>query len=332
MLRRCEQAAEHCPWSEMRMSNKSNQLRGAAAAMIASLLSAPAVLANGNGAAAPPVNPWMASDIVMEQQSAKSPDAREAVANRRAQLLIGAMTLPQKFQQLTGSRPEILPELPQCYGARHVSGIAALNIPTFRISNGPVGVGQNDCVSPSVLEKTAAGIFGSSMAAAYTHHTSAKATALPSALGVAASFDPAMGRLFGDVIATEMNNLALHVFEAPGINLARLPILGRNFEYFGEDPYLSGVMATAETRAVQDQGIIAMLKHFAANEQETNRMAGLDSAVDRQVLREIYLLPFEMAIKDGDAASVMCAYNYVHGVSACENKELLTDILRRDWG
>jgi beta-glucosidase len=297
------------------MFNISSQLRVAAAAMIASVLSAPAVLANGNKSAAPQVNPWMASDIVMEQRSAQSPDAKEAVANRRARLLIGAM-----------------PELPQCYGARHVSGIAALNIPTFRISNGPVGVGQNDCVSPSVLDKSASGIFGASMAAAYTHHTSAKATALPSALGVAASFDPEMARVFGDVIATEMNNLALHVFEAPGINLARLPILGRNFEYFGEDPYLSGVMATAETRAVQDQGIIAMLKHFAANEQETNRMAGLDSAVDRQVLREIYLLPFEMAIKDGDAASVMCAYNYVHGVSACENKELLTDILRRDWG
>lgn len=275
---------------------------------------------------------WMSRAIVAQQTSARGHAAKEAVATRRAKLLIGAMTLPQKMQQLTGSRPEILPELPNCYGARHVSGIAALSIPTFRISNGPVGVGQNDCVSPSVIDKNASGIFGASMAAAYTHHTSAKATALPSALGAAASFDPAVAHAFGDVIATEMNDLALHVFEAPGINLARLPILGRNFEYFGEDPYLSGVMGTAETKAVQAKGVIAMLKHFVANEQETNRMAGLESLVDRQVLRELYLLPFEMGIKDGKAAAVMCAYNAVNGASSCENKEILTDILRRDWG
>ena len=290
-----------------------------------------ATLASAQGSA-PAVNGWMTPAIVGEQAAAKSDATREAIANRRARLLLGAMSLPQKLQQLTGSRPEILPELPQCYGARHVSGIASLNIPTFRISNGPVGVGQNDCVSPSVLDKNASGIFGASMAAAYTHHTSAKATALPSALGAAASFDPEVAYMFGDVIATEMNDLALHVFEAPGINLARLPILGRNFEYFGEDPYLSGVMATAETKAVQAKGIIAMLKHYIANEQETNRMGGLDSSVDDQVLRELYLLPFEMAIKDGKAASVMCAYNYVNGVSSCENKEMLTDVLRTDWG
>jgi beta-glucosidase len=277
-------------------------------------------------------NAWMTRAIVAGQTAAKSHAAKEAVANRRAKLLIGAMSLAQKMQQLTGSRPEILPELPNCYGARHVSGIKALNIPTFRISNGPVGVGQNDCVSPSVIDKNASGILGASMAAAFTHNTSAKATALPSALGAAASFDPAVAHAFGEVIATEMNDLALHVFEAPGVNLARLPILGRNFEYFGEDPFLSGVMATAETRAVQSKGVIAMLKHFAANEQETNRMAGLESVVDRQALRELYLLPFEMGIKDGKAAAVMCAYNAVNGPSSCENKEILTDVLRRDWG
>ncbi|PLK27946.1 glycosyl hydrolase [Novosphingobium sp. TH158] len=239
------------------------------------------------------------------------------------------MTLPQKFQQLTGARPEILPELPHCLGARHVTGIASLNIPTFRITNGPVGVGQNDCVDASIATKLAAN--PAAMAPAYTDPSSAKATALPSAIGVAASFDPAVAARFGDVIATEMNNLALHVFEAPGVNLARLPILGRNFEYFGEDPYLSGVMATAETQAVQSKGLIAMLKHYVANEQETNRMT-IQETVGRQALRELYLLPFEMAIKDGKAASVMCAYNYVNGQSSCESKELLTDVLRKDWG
>ena len=293
------------------------------------ILACGALLGVARPAVAQTPNPWTAPSILAEQRSAATDTAREAVANRRAKLLISAMTLPQKMQQLTGSTPGILPELPQCYGARHVGGIAALNIPTFRISNGPVGVGQNDCVSRSVADEVAAG--RTRFTTAYTHPSSAKATALPSALAAAASFDPRVAASFGEVIATEMNNLALHVFEAPGVNLARLPILGRNFEYFGEDPYLSGTMSVAETRAVQRQGVIAMVKHFAANEQETNRQT-IQETVDRQTLRELYLLPFEMTVKDGKAAAVMCAYNYVNGVSSCENRELLTDVLRNDWG
>ena len=276
-------------------------------------------------------NPWMSQSIVAEQAAATEDAAREAIANRRAKLLLSAMTLEQKLQQLTGARPEVLPELPQCFGARHVSGIATLNIPTFRITNGPVGLGQNDCVSVEVANNllTIPG-FGS-ISAAYTHPSSAKATALPSALAAAASFDPAVAGMYGDVIATEMHNLGLHVFEAPGVNLARLPILGRNFEYFGEDPFLSGTMAVAETIAIQTKGLIAMPKHYAANEQETNRQT-IQTTVDRQTLRELYLLPFEMAVKDGKPGSIMCAYNYVNGQSSCESRELLTDILRQDWG
>ena len=191
-------------------------------------------VANPDG---PVANPWMLSGIVAEQQAAATDSAKEAIANRRAKLLLAAMTTEQKLQQLTGSMPEILPELPHCYGARHVSGIEALNIPTFRITNGPVGVGQNDCVSTSVYDAVVAG--RARFTAAYSNPSSAKATALPSAMGVAASFDPSVASAVGAVIGTEMNNLALHVLEAPGVNLARLPILGRNFEYFGEDPFLN---------------------------------------------------------------------------------------------
>jgi beta-glucosidase len=284
-----------------------------------------------NNAQAQTASPWMDAAIVAEQSVAKDDAAREAIANKRAKLLLSAMTLEQKLQQLTGAKPEILPELPNCFGARHVSGIAALNIPTFRITNGPVGLGQNDCVSVEVANNLLKIPGFGSISAAYTHPSSAKATALPSALGAAASFDPAVAGMYGDVIATEMNNLGLHVFEAPGVNMARLPILGRNFEYFGEDPYLSGTMAVAETKAVQAKGLIAMPKHYAANEQETNRMT-IQTTVDRQTLREIYLLPFEMAVKDGKPGSIMCAYNYVNGQSSCESRELLTDILRKDWG
>ena len=275
--------------------------------------------------------PWMTGAIIDEQAAAQDDAAREAIANRRAKLLLSAMTLDQKLQQLTGAKPEILPELPNCFGARHVSGIAALNIPTFRITNGPVGLGQNDCVSTEVATQLLQIPGFGSISAAYTHPSSAKATALPSALAAAASFDPAVAAMYGEVIATEMNNLGLHVFEAPGVNLARLPILGRNFEYFGEDPFLSGTMAVAETKAIQSRGLIAMPKHYAANEQETNRMT-IQTTVDRQTLRELYLLPFEMAVKDGKPGSIMCAYNYVNGQSSCESRELLTDILRNDWG
>ena len=97
--------------------------------------------------------------------------------------------------------------------------------------------------------------------------------------------------MFGDAIAAEMNSLGLHVFEAPGLNLARLPVLGRNFEYFGEDPYLTGVMGVAEIQAIQDDGLIAMAKHFVANEQETNRM-GIQEIVDKRTLHELCLLPY----------------------------------------
>lgn len=285
----------------------------------------------GGGDQPAAANAWMSSSILAEQTAAGTDTAKEAVANKRAKLLIAAMTLEQKMQQLTGSVPEIVAELPNCKGARHVASIAALNIPTFRITNGPVGLGQNDCVSASIPPVLVT--FGGETIdiTAYTDPSSAKATALPSAMAAAASFDPTVAGSYGELIGTEMLNLALHEFEAPGMNLARLPVLGRNFEYFGEDPYLAGTMSVAEIKAIQAKGLIGMAKHYVGNEQETNRQT-IQETVDRQALRELYLLPFEMSVKDGKVASVMCAYNYVNGVSSCENKETLTDILRNDWG
>ncbi|MGY2736731.1 beta-glucosidase [Sphingomonas sp. UYP23] len=281
----------------------------------------------GTAPASPPPS-WMAPAVVAKQAAARADAAKEAIARSRARQLVAAMSLAQKLQQLTGSAPSVLPELPNCFGARHVTGIAELAIPTFRITNGPVGVGQNDCVSRDVEKARPAG--NAPFFAPYTHPSSAHATALPSGMAVAASFDPRVATDFGGVIATEMNNLALHVFEAPGMNLARLPILGRNFEYFGEDPYLAGTMAVAETKAVQSAGIIAMAKHFVANEQETNRMT-IRETVDDQVLRELYLLPFEMSVKDGNVAAIMCSYNYLNGLQACANTAMLTGVLRDDW-
>ena len=250
--------------------------------------------------------PWM--------QNGLSPD-------RRTALLLGAMTLDEKMQQIVGA-PGVIPEIPSCYGARHVPGIARLRIPTFRITNGPVGVGQNDCVPVNTPNLPRAAMMSTA---------SAKATALPSAMAVAASFDRAVAAKFGDVIGVESRNRALHVLEGPGLNLARAPQGGRHFEYFGEDPFLTGTMAVAEIRAMQKHGIIAMAKHFVVNDHETNRTTENAIVADR-VLHELYLLPFEMAVRSGDVASVMCSYNRVNGTHACENAHLLTDILRRQWG
>lgn len=233
--------------------------------------------------------PWM--------NKAQSPEAR-------ATSLIAAMSSAQKFQQLVGQAGQV-PELPHCFGARHVPGITGLSIPTLRITNGPVGVGQNDCVPVEHADTSNAATFLS------TPH-SAKATQLPSAMAVAASFDTEVAAQFGEILGVESNNLALHVMEGPGMNLARNPTLGRNFEYFGEDPYLSGALAVAEIKAIQEQGVIAMAKHLVANEQETDRFT-INEIIDDQVLHELYLLPFEMSVKEGEVASMMCSYNIVNG-------------------
>lgn len=240
---------------------------------------------------------------------------------KRAAFLVRTMTLSEKFEQLLGT-PGVVPELPQCYGARHVNGIPRLRIPTLRITNGPVGIGQSDCAPLDTP-----GLPFSALSSA----NSAKATAFPSALAVAASFDLAVASRFGDVLGAEARNLGLQVLEAPGMNLARVPQGGRNFEYFGEDPVLSGEMAVAEIRAVQRRGVIAMAKHFVANEQETDRFT-VEEAIDDRVLHELYLLPFEMSVKKGGVASVMCSYNSVNGPHMCENGPLLTEVLRGQWG
>lgn len=224
----------------------------------------------------------------------------------RARLLVVAMTLDEKITQLHG-RIGVNPEFPCGNSTRHVPGVPRLRIPTMRITNGPAGVGPGDC-SPQK-----------------------PATALPSGLALAASWDPALAYAFGEVAGTETANLATHVFEAPGLNIARVPQNGRNFEYFGEDPYLAGRMAVEQVKAVQSRGVIAMPKHYVANNQETNRFE-VDELIDERTLREIYLPAFEMAVRDGGAAAVMCAYPRINGTYACENGHLLTEVLRKEWG
>ncbi|MFC7279942.1 beta-glucosidase [Paractinoplanes rhizophilus] len=241
----------------------------------------------------------------------------------RAEALVAAMTLEQKINQLHGAMDtiDIYAMTAQAREAgtdmdalatqirveRHVEGIDELGIPRFRITNGPVGVGMGDGTP------------------------SPPATSLPMTIGLAAGFDPALAREYGSIIGSETATLGQHVLEGPGVCLHRIATAGRNFEYFSEDPYLSGVMGVEVTKAIQEHGIIAMGKHYVVNDQEYERFR-TSVEVDEQVLRELYLLPFEMLVKDAGIAAIMSAYNRVRGVYATEYRYTLTEVLRHEWG
>ena len=160
---------------------------------------------------------------------------------------------------------------------------------------------------------------------------SAPATCFPAGVTTANSWDPRLLQAVGAAIGEEARTQQAGIVLAPACNLKRNPLCGRNFEYFSEDPYLTGKMAAAFIRGVESQGIGTSLKHFAANSQELSRLVS-DSMMDQRTLRELYLAGFEEAVKEGKPATVMCAYNRLNGVHCSDNKELLTDILRTEWG
>lgn len=241
----------------------------------------------------------------------------------RATKLVEAMSLEQKIAQLHGAMETIdiyaiaaeaaeagadMDQLAaQIQIERHVPAIDELGIPRFRITNGPVGVGMGDGTP------------------------SPPATSLPMTIGLAAGFDLDLAHTYGDIIGSETATLGQHVLEGPGVCLHRTPIAGRNFEYFSEDPYLSGVMGVAVTKAIQAHDVIAMGKHYVVNDQEHERFR-TSVEVAEHVLRELYLLPFEMLVKDAEIAAIMSAYNRIRGVYATEYRYTLTDILRAEWG
>ena len=160
---------------------------------------------------------------------------------------------------------------------------------------------------------------------------SVPATCFPTAATVACSWDPALGEEIGRAMGEEAAAQEVSVLLGPGLNTKRSPLCGRNFEYFSEDPYLSGKMAAAYVRGIQSNGIAACPKHFAVNSQELRRMAS-DSVVDERTLRELYLTGFEIVVKEAHPKTIMSSYNLVNGTYANENAHLLQDILRRDWG
>ncbi|MCF0128465.1 MAG: glycoside hydrolase family 3 C-terminal domain-containing protein [Pseudobutyrivibrio sp.] len=161
--------------------------------------------------------------------------------------------------------------------------------------------------------------------------SSLPATCFPTAATVANSWDESLGEKVGQALGEEAKVQKVNVLLGPGLNIKRSPLCGRNFEYFSEDPYLAGKMAASYIRGIQSQGVYACPKHFAVNSREYRRMA-MNAVVDEQTLREIYLTGFEIAVKEGGAKAIMSSYNEVNGEYANENKHLLVDILRKEWG
>ena len=160
---------------------------------------------------------------------------------------------------------------------------------------------------------------------------SVPATCFPTSATVANSWDPALGEAIGEALGEEAAAQEVAVLLGPGLNIKRSPLCGRNFEYFSEDPFLSGKMVAGYVRGIQKNGIAACPKHFAVNSQELRRMAS-DSILDERTLRELYLTGFEIVVKEAKPRTIMSSYNLINGTYANENEHLLKDILRRDWG
>jgi len=254
--------------------------------------------------------PWMNTSLTPEQ---------------RADLLIDAMTLDQKLKQLynepiynkdldvDGDPNTKNPTRLDCDFTpvgRHIEGIPELAIPDFRMANGGTGIRGGDC-SPEPV-----------------------ATALPAQIASAATWNRQLNFQWGQLLDVELHAWAHQVLWGPGMNLVRTPYGGRNQEYFSEDPYLTGALASQIIAGIQARGVSqATAKHFVANESEYQfERWTAANLVPSRAMHELYLLPFEMAVKDAHVASIMCAYPHVNGSYDCDSQPLLQQTLRQRWG
>ena len=195
----------------------------------------------------------------------------------------------------------------------YTNPIPRLGVPSLCMSDGPHGL----------RKQIGSGDNGMS--------ESEPATAFPTAATTASGWNPENLIKMGKAIAKECRHYGVHTLLGPGVNIKRNPLCGRNFEYFSEDPLLAGVMGAAEVQGVQSEDVGVSLKHFALNNSENYRFMG-NSVASEKAIRELYLKPFEYVVKKAHPATVMCAYNQINGVYCSENKWLLTDILRDEWG
>lgn len=266
-------------------------------AVAAGLLSASPSTAQQSGAAQQAARPWM--DTALS-------------ADERANLLVQALTQDEKIRLVHGELaiPFLGAKVPPgaLGSAGYVPGIERLGVPALQETDASLGVANPFNVRP-----------GDS------------ATALPSGLALAATFDVNLAHDGGAMIGQEAWRKGFNVLLAGGVNLARDPRNGRNFEYLGEDPLLAGMLAGASIRGIEEQHVVSTVKHFALNDQETNRNWS-NSVIGEAAARESDLLAFQIAIEQGKPGSVMCAYNLVNGEYACGNDHLLNGVLKGDWG
>ena len=219
---------------------------------------------------------------------------------------------------------------------------ASRQIPSLIMADGPAGLRLRQCYQAdrATGEVYGAGVLGSlenGFLEAPPRHESADTyyqfcTAFPVGTALAQSWDPDLLAQVGRAVSREMDEFHVDLWLAPGMNIQRNPLCGRNFEYYSEDPLLTGTLAAAITAGVQESGRHGVtLKHFACNNQEDNRMA-VDARVSKRALREIYLRGFEIAVKAAAPAAVMSAYNCINGVHAANSRDLCTVVLRQEWG
>ena len=218
--------------------------------------------------------------------------------------LIKQMTLEEKANFCSG------------YDYWHTAGLERLGIPVVMWTDGPHGIRKRSEKKDKDQQMSLKGV---------------PAICFPTAVTTACSWDPDLIYEMGVLLGEECLKEQVSVLLGPGTNIKRSPLCGRNFEYFSEDPFLAGEIAAAFVRGVQSKGVGTSLKHFAGNNQETRRMT-CDSIIDERALREIYLTSFEKTVKQANPWTIMCAYNRLNGTYCAENKWLLTDVLRDEWG
>jgi len=257
---------------------------------------------------------WMIGAAALATNAAAQQAATPSVADpdARAKATLGQMTQEEKIGLLHGPMLGLIaaPRRPAgiTVGAGYIAGVERLGVPALLETDASLGVSNLNNLRPGD-----------------------EATALPASISLAASWDPELAREGGAMIGGEARAKGFNVMLVGGVNLVRDPRGGRNFEYLGEDPLLAGTLVGAQIRGVQSNNIIGTIKHFALNDQETGRnVASVE--MDEAAMRESDLLAFQIGIENGQPGSVMCSYNRVGGVYACEHDFLLNQVLRRDWG
>ncbi|SDN13839.1 beta-glucosidase [Halogranum gelatinilyticum] len=211
--------------------------------------------------------------------------------------LVDELTLSEKIQLLHGSVD------PDGKATGYLPGVDRLDVPPLRMVDGPLGV----------------------------RAMGERATAFPASVALAASWRPSLARQFGTALARETAAHGQDVILAPGVNIHRAPLGGRNFEYYSEDPHLAARITVGTIEGIESEDIAAMVKHYVANNQETNRYE-VSAEVSERALREIYLPPFRAAVQEADVTSVMTAYNRVNGTHMSDHEYLLSDVLKDEWG